>query len=119
MNTQCTGMQLEFQGLGRRNVFVDFARGHVSSDGGALLLRAIDERLRLTERLVSCFTDYRNPEFTEHRLLELLRQRIYGIALAYEDLNDHDDLMRAATTRVRKSLDVAFIRTVQHRTHAK
>lgn len=94
METQCTGMQLEFQGLGRRNVFVDFTGGHVSSDGGALLLRAIDERLHLTERLVSCFADYRNPGFTEHRLLELLRQRIYGIALAYEDLNDHDDLMR-------------------------
>jgi hypothetical protein len=87
-------MQLEFQGLGRRTVHVDFDGGHVSSDGGAVLLRAIDDRLRLTERLASCFTDYRNPGFTEHRLSELLRQRIYGIALAYEDLNDHDDLLR-------------------------
>ena len=94
MNTECTATQLEFQGLGRRKVCVDFEGGYVSSDGGAVLLHAIDKRLKLTERLQACFTDYRNPKFTEHHLLELIRQRIYGITLAYEDLNDHDDLLR-------------------------
>jgi hypothetical protein len=87
-------MQLEFQGLGRRAVCADFEGGHVSSDGGAILLHAVDERLGLTQRFASCFTDHRDPELIEHSVLEMLRQRVYGIALAYEDLNDHDDLQR-------------------------
>ena len=94
MKTKCTSIQLGFQGLGRRSVYADFEGGHVSSDGGAVLLRALDERLGLTERFAACFTDHRDPELIEHRALELLRQRVYGIALAYEDLNDHDDLQR-------------------------
>lgn len=94
MKTECTPLQLEFQGLGRRAVCADFEGGHVSSDGGAVLLRALDDRLGLTRRFAACFTDHRDPELIEHSTLELLRQRIYGIALAYEDLNDHDDLQR-------------------------
>jgi hypothetical protein len=94
MKTECTSIQLEFQGLGRRNVYVDFEGGHVSSDGGAVLLRALDERLGLTQRFASCFTDHREKDLIEHSTLEMLRQRVYGIALAYEDLNDHDDLQR-------------------------
>jgi hypothetical protein len=94
MDTQCTEIQLEMQGLGRRKVHLDFNGGHVSSDGGALLLRAVDDRLKLTERFAACFTDYRQPRLVEHSVLELVRQRTYGIDLAYEDLNDHDDLLR-------------------------
>ena len=94
MKTECTPAQLEFQGLGRRKVDVAFDGGHISSDGGALLLRETDLRLGLTEGLASCFTDHRDPERTEHSALELLRQRLYGICLGYEDLNDHDDLMK-------------------------
>jgi hypothetical protein len=94
MKTECSAMQLEFQGLGRRAVCADFEGGHVSSDGGAILLRAVDERLGLTQRFASCFTDHRNPALIEHSVPEMLRQRVYGIALAYEDLNDHDDLQR-------------------------
>jgi len=94
MTTECTGSQLEFQGLGRRKVHAQFDGGHLSSDGGVLLLRELDERLRITERLAQCFTDHRDPDLIEHPLLELLRQRIYGIALGYEDLNDHDELLR-------------------------
>lgn len=94
MKTECTPAQLEFQGLGRRRVQAAFDGGHISSDGGAALLREVDVRVGLTKRLASCFTDHRDPDLVEHSLLELVRQRVYGLALGYEDLNDHDDLKR-------------------------
>lgn len=94
MKTECTSVQLEFQGLGRRRVQAAFDGGHISSDGGAALLREVDVRLGITRRLAACFTDYRDAELVEHTLLELVRQRVYGLALGYEDLNDHDDLNR-------------------------
>jgi len=94
MKTECTPSQMEFQGLGRRKVVAAFDGGHISSDGGALLLRETDERFGITSQLASCFTDHRDSDLIEHDVMELLRQRIYGIALGYEDLNDHDDLMR-------------------------
>jgi hypothetical protein len=94
MKTECTPVQIEFQGLGRRRIQGAFDGGHISSDGGAVLLREVDARLGITEGLASCFTDHRDPELIEHSVLELLRQRVYGIALGYEDLNDHDDLKR-------------------------
>jgi hypothetical protein len=75
-------------------VEVGFDGGHISSDGGVLLLREVDARLGLTERLARCFSDYRREDLVEHSVKELLRQRVYGLALGYEDLNDHDDLMR-------------------------
>ncbi|MCK5862760.1 MAG: IS1380 family transposase [Candidatus Hydrogenedentes bacterium] len=94
MITQCTETQLEFQGIGRRKVQADFEGGHVTSDGGALLLSEMDKSLGLINRFSQCFTDYRESERVEHKLEALLGQRIYGIALGYEDLNDHDDLLR-------------------------
>jgi len=94
MKTECTPTQMEFQGLGRRKVQGAFDGGPISSDGGAVLLRETDARFGITERLAACFTDHRDPERIEHSALELLRQRVYGLALGYEDLNDHDDLMR-------------------------
>ncbi len=94
MPTECTPSQMEFQGLGRRKVVTAFDGGHISSDGGALLLRETDARFGIMEQLADCFTDHRDPELIEHSVLEMLRQRVYGIALGYEDLNDHDDLMR-------------------------
>ena len=94
MRTKCTGSQLEFQGLGRREVKAEFDGGHITSDAGALLLREVDERLGLTRGVASCFDDRRDARFIEHSVLELVRQRVYGLALGYEDLNDHDDLAR-------------------------
>jgi len=94
MKTECTRWQMEFQGLGRRKVQGAFDGGPISSDGGAVLLRETDARFGITERLAACFTDHRDPELIEHSALELVRQRVYGLALGYEDLNDHDDLMR-------------------------
>ena len=94
METQCNAGQLEFQGIGRRRVQAAFDGGHVSSDGGALLLREVDSRLGVVERFASCFVDGREASRVEHTVAQLLRQRVLGIALGYEDLNDHDDLLR-------------------------
>ena len=92
MNTHCTKRRMEIKRLGRRNVQADFDGGQMTSDAGALLLGKVDERLNLLGRLASCFTDYRNPKFTEHSVPELVRQRVFALALGYEDLNDHDEL---------------------------
>lgn len=81
---------LLFTDLGSRRVEADFSGGYLSSDGGALLLREIDQRLGLSRKVAACFGDQRNPRFVEHGLEELVAQRIHGLALGYEDLNDHD-----------------------------
>jgi hypothetical protein len=90
--TECNQGSFEFQGLGGRKVTADFSGGYLSSDGGVLLLREADRRERLCERLADCFEDRRNQRFVEHELVVLLRQRVQGIALGYEDVNDHDRL---------------------------
>ena len=92
MATECTTTRMEFQGAFRRRVQADFDGGHISSEGGALLLRELDERLGLTRRFAECFQDHRDADLIEHTPLDLVRQRVYGLALGYEDLNDHDDL---------------------------
>ena len=92
MSTQCIPDQLEFHGLGSRQVVGCFDGGRISSDAGGLLLREVDLRLGLTARLAECFVDYRNPESIEHDVQRLLAQRVFGLALGYEDLNDHDVL---------------------------
>jgi hypothetical protein len=81
-----------FQGLGGRQVVASFDGGRISSEGGALLLRAVDGRLGLIERLATCFDDYRSPEWVDHPVEDLLRQRVFALALGYEDLNDHEAL---------------------------
>jgi hypothetical protein len=90
--TDCKGQSLLFPELTDRPVVVDFEAGHVSSDGGSVLLGRLDRSYGYTKRFALCFQDYRNPELIEHELLGLLRQRTYGLALGYEDLNDHDQL---------------------------
>ena len=92
--TDCKREVFVLEGLGRRRVEVDFSAGRVSSDGGGLLLREVDRRLRFTERLAHCFRDFRNPDLIEHTIRELVAQRVYGLALGYEDLNDHEQLSR-------------------------
>lgn len=92
MKTQCITEQMEFEQLGRRAVIGRFDGGTISSDGGAVLLREVDKRTGISERLARCFRDYRKPERIEHPVLSMIRQRICGIALGYEDLNDHDRL---------------------------
>jgi hypothetical protein len=92
MTTDCIPHQLEFQGLTRRTVVASFDGGTLNSDGGVLLLAAVDRRLRLLEQFAACFADHRNPALVEHSIEELVRQRVFGLALGYEDLNDHDEL---------------------------
>jgi hypothetical protein len=77
-------------------VVASFDGGRISSDGGVLLLGETDRRLGLLERFAACFEDHRAPEWVEHSVEDLLRQRVFGLALGYEDLNDHDDLRRDA-----------------------
>jgi hypothetical protein len=94
MQTDCTPIQLEFQGLGRRRVEAAFDAGHVTSDAGGLLLREAACATGMMERIASCFYDARDPGRVEHGIGSLIAQRIYGLALGYEDLNDHDQLRR-------------------------
>jgi hypothetical protein len=92
MTTECSAEQLEFHALGSRDVVGRFDGGRITSDGGGLLLREVDHRLGMLHRLAHCFTDYRNPNSVEHSVHALVAQRVYGLALGYEDLNDHDAL---------------------------
>ena len=92
MGTECTGDQLLFQCPGRRQIRAEFDGGDISSDGGVLLLKAADERIQLIEQFAFCFEDHRDPRRIEHEVRELVAQRVFGLALGYEDLNDHDDL---------------------------
>jgi Transposase DDE domain group 1 len=98
--TECTPSSFAFQGLGTREVVAAFDGGRLSSDGGALLLREVDERLGLLERFAACFTDHRDADRIEHPLVDLLKQRVFGLCLGYEDLNDHDRLRHDALLAV-------------------
>jgi hypothetical protein len=84
----------EFARVEGRRVVASFDGGAISSDGGALLLGQTDRAIRLSERFAACFTDTRKAELVEHQVATLVMQRIVGIALGYEDLNDHDQLRR-------------------------
>jgi hypothetical protein len=90
--TECIQESFTFTAHFSRRVQAEFTAGRVSSDGGALLLREADLRINLLGRLASCFSDSRSPLLVRHQLSEMLAQRIYGLALGYEDLNDHEQL---------------------------
>jgi len=90
--TQCIGKKIEFQGTGRRRLVADFDAGRVTSDAGGLLLREVEQRGGVIRRLATCFTDHRDPTRIDHTVTELLAQRIFALALGYEDLNDHEQL---------------------------
>jgi hypothetical protein len=92
MTTQCNSAYLDFPMVGSRQILADFDGGDISSDGGALLLRKTEQLTGVIRQFAGCFTDHRNPDLIEHALEELVAQRVYGLALGYEDLNDHDDL---------------------------
>ncbi len=92
MRTQCNAEQLEFSSVERRGVVAAFDGGRVSSDAGALLLGKTDEAIGLIDRLAGCFADHRKAESIEHSVRTLIGQRVFGMALGYEDLNDHEQL---------------------------
>lgn len=94
MKTECTKDYSSFQALGRREIVADFSGGTITSDGGALLLREVEQRTTILQRFAQCFTDHRDEKRIEHSVLTLVSQRVIGLALGYEDLNDHDELAR-------------------------
>jgi hypothetical protein len=92
MQTQCISDQLEFEAFDGRRVVAGFDGGLVTSDAGTLLLREADRVSALIDRVAACFTDGRNPGGVVHSVRTLVGQRIIGLALGYEDVNDHDTL---------------------------
>lgn len=92
MRTECNGKAYEFQRLGKRAVVADFEGGRISSEAGAVLLRELEEKREILRQFAGCFVDHRDPSRIEHTVEELIKQRVYGISLGYEDLNDHDQL---------------------------
>lgn len=96
MQTQCNAEQLEFSCIERRRVVAAFDGGTVSSEAGALLLGRTDEAIGLIDRLAGCFIDERDPDLIGHAVRTLIGQRVFGMALGYEDLNDHESLRHDA-----------------------
>src|SRR5215207_3752511 len=92
MQTECSAALFGFAPLDGRALVAAFDGGKMTSDAGALLLGATDRRIRLVERFAACFTDHRAADLIEHRVATLVGQRVFGIALGYEDLIDHDEL---------------------------
>ena len=92
--TECNQSRFSFATHDGREVVAEFNGGTISSDGGALLLRETERRMNLLGRLSECFLDGRNPARVKHEVRQMLAQRIYGLALGYEDLNDHEQLRR-------------------------
>lgn len=100
MPTECSAELFGFAPVERRAVVASFEGGSMTSDAGGLLLGAADGALGLIERIAGCFVDRRNPELIEHEVRTLVGQRVYGLALGYEDLNDHDHLRHDALMAV-------------------
>jgi hypothetical protein len=92
MPTECNPELFEFAPVERRTVVAGFDGGAITSDAGALLLGATDRAIGLIGRFAECFIDRRRPELLEHLVPTLIGQRVFGVALGYEDINDHDEL---------------------------
>jgi hypothetical protein len=90
--TACTQSAFRFPAPGRREIVARFDGGTISSDGGALLLGEVERHVRVLDRFAACFRDHRDPSKVEHEVRELVSQRVLGLCLGYEDLNDHDRL---------------------------
>jgi hypothetical protein len=98
--TECIQSRFHFAKHFRREVVGEFSGGSMTSDAGALLLREADRKMNLLRRFTQCFADGRDPDLIEHPVEQLLAQRIYGLALGYEDLNDHEQLRYDPLLRV-------------------
>ncbi len=84
--------QLNFGKLNGRQVIANFEGGKITSDAGIILMAELDQKLKITARFAECFRDYRNSSYLDYSVHQLLAQRVYGIVLGYEDVNDHDKL---------------------------
>ena len=112
--TNCTPPGISFPSVKRRKVQADFSGGHITSDGGVLLLRQADRLSGLTKAAGEVLKDNREPGRVQHSLVSMLRQRVYGLALGYEDLNDHNTLRGdlALQTAVERDYDLASAPTL-------
>jgi len=112
--TVCSTKIIEYARCKGRKVQAQFNGGDITSDGGVMLLRAVDRRLQLTKRIAATLNDPRCSSKTRHSLLHMLRQRVYGLALGYEDLNDHNTLRKdpAIQTAVDQDQDLASTSTL-------
>jgi len=90
--THCTQDSFDFPPVKRRRVQANFEGGAITSDGDVLLLRQVDQRLGLSEAVARALNDPRRQASCLHDGVSLLRQRLYGLALGYDDLNDHQPL---------------------------
>ena len=100
MQTECTPKLFEFEAVDRRSVVAGFDGGNITSNAGALLLGQVDQGVGLVRRFAACFIDRRDARYVEHQVETLVGQRIFGLALGYEDLNDHDELRKDPTLAV-------------------
>ena len=100
MQTECMPKLFAFEAVERRSVVASFEGGNITSNAGALLLGQVDRGLGLVRRFAGCFIDRRDRRYVEHQIDTLVGQRIFGLALGYEDLNDHDELRKDPTFAV-------------------
>src|SRR5436309_12755022 len=100
MQTECSADLFGFARVEGRSVVASFDGGKMTSDAGALLLGATDQAIRLVDRFAECFADSRAPELIEHTVGTMVGQRIFALALGYEDLVDHDQLRHDPTMAV-------------------
>src|SRR3977135_75125 len=100
MSTECNQFALGFHPQKQREIRAQFDGGAITSDGGGLLLREVEKRIGMLRQFAACFTDYRNADLIEHTVEELVAQKVYGLALGYEDLNDHEELRKDALLAV-------------------
>ena len=90
--TECKPKTIEFHALGSREIVAEFDGGDITSDAGGMLLREVEQQTGILKQFAKCFTDYRKAGAIEHPVEDLVAQRVYGLCLGYEDLNDHDSL---------------------------
>ena len=100
MPTECSATLFEFEAVEGRSAVAGFDGGNITSNAGALLLGQVDCGLGLVRRFAECFIDRRDPRYVEHQVATLVGHRIFGLALGYEDLNDHDELRKDPTFAV-------------------
>ena len=99
MATECTQKDFGFHPLKHREIRAQFDGGAITTEGGGLLLREVEKRIGMVRQFAACFRDYRKVDLIEHTVEELVAQRIYGLALGYEDLNDHEEFRPRAPSR--------------------
>ena len=113
MQTECSPTLFEFEPVERHKVVAGFDGGIITSDAGGLLLGRLDRGLGLIRRMASCFTDRRDPRLLEHTVETLVGQRVFALALGYEDLNDHDELRHARCSMCWPASSRPSVRTVR------